>query len=159
MRVIRMLGGRDAGGAAAASAQDIAGLEDCTKTQGLDQRTGCLQSNVNFLQRTMTRNALEAHRRLQAAEAEIVGAEDGARGLAQAGGRAARGEDRRREGRRREKGRGAKTDEKKKNERGRSRRGAPPARVPREPVLRPKHATAYRPLPPQGAPSLAAAIP
>ena len=58
--------------AAAASAQDIAGTEDCTKTQGLDRRTGCLQANVNFLQRTMTRNALEAHRRLQAAEAEIV---------------------------------------------------------------------------------------
>jgi len=56
----------------AAAAQDIAGVEDCTKTAGLDRRTGCMQSNVNFLQRTMTRNALEAHRRLQAAEGEIV---------------------------------------------------------------------------------------
>ncbi len=55
-----------------AAAQDIAGVEDCTKTQGLDRRTGCLQSNVNFLQRTMIRNALEAHRRLQAADAEIA---------------------------------------------------------------------------------------
>ena len=55
-----------------AAAQDISGVEDCTKTQGLDRRTGCLQSNVNFLQRTMIRNALEAHRRLQAADAEIV---------------------------------------------------------------------------------------
>ena len=60
-------------GIAAAAAQDIAGVEDCTKTSGLDKRTGCLQANVNFLQRTMTRNALEAHRRLQAAEAEIAG--------------------------------------------------------------------------------------
>jgi len=59
-------------GCAVASAQDIAGVEDCTKTTGLDRRTGCLQANVNFLQRTMTRNALEAHRRLQAAEAEIA---------------------------------------------------------------------------------------
>jgi hypothetical protein len=59
-------------GATVASAQDIAGVEDCTKTSGLDRRTGCLQANVNFLQRTMTRNALEAHRRLQAAEAEIA---------------------------------------------------------------------------------------
>ena len=57
---------------AAASAQDIAGVEDCTKTAGLDRRTGCLQANVNFLQRTMTRNASDAQRRLQAAEAEIV---------------------------------------------------------------------------------------
>ena len=59
-------------GSAPALAQDIAGIEDCTKTTGLDRRTGCLQSNVNFLQRTMTRNALEAHRRLQAAESELA---------------------------------------------------------------------------------------
>jgi hypothetical protein len=59
-------------GMTAALAQDVAGVEDCTKTSGLDRRTGCLQANVNFLQRTMTRNGLEAHRRLQAAEAEIV---------------------------------------------------------------------------------------
>jgi hypothetical protein len=72
MLTIRMLAAATLVWAAAAWAQDIAGVEDCTKTQGLDKRTGCLQSNVNFLQRTMTRNALEAHRRLQAAEGEIV---------------------------------------------------------------------------------------
>jgi hypothetical protein len=72
MRVIRVLTAAMLTGMAAASAQDVAGVEDCTKTAGLDRRTGCLQANVNFLQRTMTRNALEAHRRLQAAEAEIV---------------------------------------------------------------------------------------
>ena len=72
MRMITMLAAAMLVGVAAGSAQDIAGVEDCTKTQGLDKRTGCLQSNVNFLQRTMTRNALEAHRRLQAAETEIV---------------------------------------------------------------------------------------
>jgi seryl-tRNA synthetase len=59
-------------GCGPALAQDIAGVEDCTKTTGLDRRTGCLQSNVNFLQRTITRNALEAHRRLQAAESELA---------------------------------------------------------------------------------------
>lgn len=57
---------------AAAAAQDIAGIEDCTKTSGLDKRTGCLQANVNFLQRTLTKYQLEAHRRLQAAESEIA---------------------------------------------------------------------------------------
>lgn len=72
MRLIRMLAAVMVVGMAAASAQDIAGVEDCTKTTGLDRRTGCLQANVNFLQRTMTRNALEAHRRLQAAEGEIA---------------------------------------------------------------------------------------
>ena len=56
-----------------ADAQDIAGIEDCTKTSGLDKRTGCLQSNVNFLQQLVTKNALEARQRLNAATAEIAG--------------------------------------------------------------------------------------
>jgi hypothetical protein len=72
MRMITMLAAAMLVGVAAGSAQDIAGTEDCTKTQGLDKRTGCMQSNINYLQRTMTRNALEAHRRLQAAETELM---------------------------------------------------------------------------------------
>ena len=72
MRTIRLLAAVTLLGVAAASAQDVAGVEDCTKTQGLDKRTGCLQANVNFLQRTMIRNALEADRRLKAAEGEIA---------------------------------------------------------------------------------------
>jgi hypothetical protein len=72
MRLMTMLAVAMVVGVAAGAAQDIAGTEDCTKTQGLDKRTGCMQSNINFLQRTMTRNALEAHRRLQAAETELV---------------------------------------------------------------------------------------
>jgi hypothetical protein len=59
-------------GCVPATGQDIAGVEDCTKTKGLDRRTGCMQSNINFLQRTIIRNELEAHRRLQAAEREIT---------------------------------------------------------------------------------------
>jgi seryl-tRNA synthetase len=59
-------------GIVAARAQDIVGIEDCTKTTGLDKRTGCLQSNVNFLQRLVTKNALEAAQRLKAAEDEVV---------------------------------------------------------------------------------------
>jgi len=43
-----------------ARAQDIAGIEDCTRAAGLDKRTSCLQSNINFLQRLLTRNALDA---------------------------------------------------------------------------------------------------
>ncbi len=42
-------------GSEAARAQDIAGIEDCTRTSGLDKRTGCFQSNVNFLQRLVTK--------------------------------------------------------------------------------------------------------
>ena len=56
----------------AGRAQDIAGIEDCTKTTGLDKRTGCLQSNVNFLQRLVMKNAVEAGQKLKAMEAEIM---------------------------------------------------------------------------------------
>jgi len=56
----------------AGRAQDIAGIEDCTKTTGLDKRTGCLQSNVNFLQRLVMKNAVEAEQKLKATEAEIM---------------------------------------------------------------------------------------
>jgi hypothetical protein len=59
-------------GSEVARAQDIAGIQDCTRTSGLDKRTGCFQSNVNFLQRLVTKNELEAAQRLKAAEAEIV---------------------------------------------------------------------------------------
>ena len=56
----------------AVQAQDIAGVEDCTKTSGLDKRTGCLQSNVNFLHQLVVKNALEARQRLTAANNEII---------------------------------------------------------------------------------------
>jgi hypothetical protein len=55
-----------------AQAQDIAGMEDCTKTAGLDKRTGCFQTNVNFLHQLVTKNALDARQRLNAANNEIV---------------------------------------------------------------------------------------
>jgi hypothetical protein len=59
-------------GVVAGCAQDIAGIEDCTKTSGLDKRTGCLQSNVNFLQRLVTKNALDAGHKLDIVAAEII---------------------------------------------------------------------------------------
>ena len=55
-----------------AQAQDIAGIEDCTKTTGLDKRTGCLQSNINVLQQLLTKNSLDARQRLNAANTEII---------------------------------------------------------------------------------------
>ena len=70
---IAMLGlGLVIAGYAAASAQDVVGIEDCTKAAGLNKRTGCLQSNVNFLQQLITKNASEARQRLNAATTEIV---------------------------------------------------------------------------------------
>jgi predicted nucleic acid-binding Zn-ribbon protein len=54
------------------AAQDIAGIEDCTKAAGLDKRTGCLQSNVNVLQQMLTKSALDTRQRLTAASNEIA---------------------------------------------------------------------------------------
>jgi hypothetical protein len=64
-----------------AHAQDIAGIEDCTKAAGLDKRTGCLQSNINFLQRLLTKNALEAGQQLSAARNEIIALKSALAGL------------------------------------------------------------------------------
>jgi hypothetical protein len=72
LKIAALCLGLAAAGGGLAAAQDIAGIEDCTKTSGLDRRTGCLQANVNFLQQLVTKNALEARQRLTAASNEIV---------------------------------------------------------------------------------------
>ncbi len=64
-----------------AQAQDIAGIEDCTKAAGLDKRTSCLQSNINFLQRLLNKNALEAGQQLSAARTEIMALKSAVAGL------------------------------------------------------------------------------
>ena len=53
-------------------AQDVPGIEICTRESRLDRRTSCLQSNVEFLQQVVTRNALDAQQRLSAANREIA---------------------------------------------------------------------------------------
>jgi hypothetical protein len=55
-----------------AVAQDIAGIEDCTKTAGLDKRTGCFQSNIDYLIKTLNKNAADAQQKLNAASNEIA---------------------------------------------------------------------------------------
>jgi chromosome segregation ATPase len=57
---------------AAGLAQDVPGVEICTRESRLDRRTGCLQSNVEFLQQVVTRNALDAQQKLSAAAREIA---------------------------------------------------------------------------------------
>ncbi len=56
----------------AALAQDVPGIEICTRESGMDRRTGCLQSNVEFLQKVVTKNALDAQQKLSAANREIA---------------------------------------------------------------------------------------
>src|SRR5262249_19374438 len=59
-------------GVEAGCAQDIAGIEDCTKAAGVEKRTGGLQSSVNVLQRLVRKNARDAENKLDIAAAEIV---------------------------------------------------------------------------------------
>jgi hypothetical protein len=56
----------------AARGQDIAGIEDCTKTSGLDKRTGCFQSNIDYLIKALNKNTLDTQQKLSAASNEIA---------------------------------------------------------------------------------------
>jgi septal ring factor EnvC (AmiA/AmiB activator) len=56
----------------AAPAQDVPGIEICTRESRMDRRTGCLQSNIEFLQQVVTKNALDAQQKLSAAGREIA---------------------------------------------------------------------------------------
>jgi TolA-binding protein len=56
---------------AATHAQDIPGIEICTAEKTMERRTSCLQSNVDFLQKTMTKLSLEHQQKLDAANRQI----------------------------------------------------------------------------------------
>ncbi|MGB9117209.1 hypothetical protein [Bradyrhizobium sp.] len=57
----------------AASAQDVPGIEICTVEKTMERRTGCLQSNVDFLQKTIARLAADHAQKLDAANRQIEG--------------------------------------------------------------------------------------
>lgn len=42
-----------------ARAQDVPGIEICTVEKTMERRTSCLQSNVDFLQKTITKLNLD----------------------------------------------------------------------------------------------------
>jgi tRNA uridine 5-carbamoylmethylation protein Kti12 len=54
-------------------AQDVPGIEICTVEKTMERRTSCLQSNVDFLQKTITKLALDQQRRIDAAIRQIEG--------------------------------------------------------------------------------------
>jgi prefoldin subunit 5 len=58
-----------AGGRAAA--QDVPGIEICTVEKTMERRTSCLQSNVDFLQKTVTKLAADHQQKLDAASRQI----------------------------------------------------------------------------------------
>jgi len=55
----------------AARAQDIPGIEICTAEKTMERRTSCLQSNVDFLQKTITKLQLDHQQKLDAANRQI----------------------------------------------------------------------------------------
>ena len=54
-----------------ALAQDVPGIEICTVERDLNRRTSCLQSNIEFLQKQMTKQSADGQQKLAAAAAEI----------------------------------------------------------------------------------------
>src|SRR3954463_15154021 len=54
-----------------AVAQDVPGIEICTVEKTMERRTSCLQSNVDFLQKTITRLGIDHQQKIDAAKAQI----------------------------------------------------------------------------------------
>jgi len=54
-------------------AQDVPGIEICTVEKTMERRTSCLQSNVDFLMKTITKLSGDHQRRVDAANRQIDG--------------------------------------------------------------------------------------
>jgi prefoldin subunit 5 len=69
---------------AATHAQDVPGIEICTVEKTMERRTSCLQSNIDFLQKTITKLALDHQQKLDAANRQIEGLKGTIAGLQKA---------------------------------------------------------------------------
>jgi septal ring factor EnvC (AmiA/AmiB activator) len=58
--------------AAPAAAQDVRGLEVCTAEKAMERRTGCLQSNVEFLQQALAKQARDTQAKIDAANKDAA---------------------------------------------------------------------------------------
>jgi septal ring factor EnvC (AmiA/AmiB activator) len=58
---------------AVARAQDVPGIEICTVEKTMERRTSCLQSNVEFLHKTITRLSADDQQKLDVANRQIEG--------------------------------------------------------------------------------------
>jgi len=54
-----------------ARAQDVPGIEICTVEKTMERRTSCLQSNVDFLQKTISKLSADHQQKLDAANRQI----------------------------------------------------------------------------------------
>jgi len=55
----------------AAFAQDVPGIEICTVEKTMERRTSCLQSNIDFQQKTIAKITADYQQRTDAAKAQI----------------------------------------------------------------------------------------
>jgi hypothetical protein len=60
-----------AAGIGSACAQDVPGIEICTVEKTMERRTSCLQSNVDFLHKTIGKVSLDHQQKLDAANRQI----------------------------------------------------------------------------------------
>jgi prophage DNA circulation protein len=58
---------------AGSRAQDVPGIEICTVEKTMERRTSCLQSNIDFLQKTITKLSADHQQKLDAANRQIEG--------------------------------------------------------------------------------------
>jgi prophage DNA circulation protein len=65
----------------ATCAQDVPGIEICTVEKTMERRTSCLQSNVDFLQKTITKLSADHAQKLDAANRQIDGLKSSVAGL------------------------------------------------------------------------------
>src|SRR3979411_18982 len=59
--------------AATGHAQDVPGIEICTVEKTMERRTSCLQSNVDFLQKTITKLTLDHQQKIDASNRQSEG--------------------------------------------------------------------------------------
>jgi prophage DNA circulation protein len=64
-----------------ARAQDVPGIEICTVEKTMERRTSCLQSNVDFLQKTISKLSADHAQKLDAANRQIDGLKSTVAGL------------------------------------------------------------------------------
>ena len=64
-----------------ATAQDVPGIEICTVEKTMERRTSCLQSNVDFLQKTIAKISADHQQKLDAANRQIEGLKSSVAGL------------------------------------------------------------------------------
>ena len=60
--------------AGSAGAQDVPGVEVCTVERDLNRRTSCLQSNIEFLQKQMTKQSVDAQQKVAEAQQKLSAA-------------------------------------------------------------------------------------